>query len=508
MEFGTFNFRCYNNVVKKIRISPWLLLVLVAIIWRLVYAYYPLIYFHYVTPPGDDGAGHMYYISELIKGGFKLSIGGYPTGFHYLVIILSRLLHQTTLNVLLWLTPGLMVIPIPAIYYAGRRIFNHPAAGAFAALFWSFIALSPVRAYGDGNYPNMLASSFFLPFAVTFFYLLINKYKWRYLILGLLFSAFIIFTHHLTLSYLVIAIIPWLISILTGYIFSAKLQRKLWLIIGIIISILILFGLAWFVIGPTAKPYIETLLQGKSLATYFGIISEPISLPRMLELNNPLLIIAGLVGLLVLMFSHNNRPQKYLLAFWTLMLIWASSTSYFGLPGRFVRELAIPLSLAFGYGGYHLWTWAKQYRRGWMIIVIMITIVSIDWVSSFSRPYSLPQPFQSIQRVQNEQIEAYHWINSHLENGQNVLSNNHNPYISYLINTSVYVPSLIDAVPEKLPKWGIRYILIGARPSQSQEEQYPYFLHFDDISIKMQKIPDLQLVQEFKQGTKIYQFGN
>lgn len=494
-------------MVKNIRISPWLLLVLVAIIWRLVYAYYPVVHFHYVTPPGDDGAPHMNYIMMLINNGFKLSIGGYPMGFHYIIVILSKVLHQSPLNVLVWVTPGLMVIPIPAIYFAGRKIFNHPSVGALAALFWSFIALSPVRAYGDGNYPNMLASSFFLPLAVTYFYLLITKSKWRYLLLALLFSALIIFTHLLTLTYLVIAMIPWLISVLTGYIFSAKLHRKLWLIIGIITSVFILSGLAWIVIGPTAQPYIETLLHGKSLAIYFGNISEPISLQQMLELNNPLLIIAGLVGLLVLMFSRNNRPQKYLLAFWTLMLIWASSTSYFGLPGRFVRELAIPLSLAFGYGGYHFWLWAGKHKRGWMALAVIMLVISIDWVVSLSRPFALPQPFLFMQRVQNEQRAAYDWINAHASSDQKVLVNNHNPYVKYLINATVIAPVNIASVPSTLDGPGINYVLVGARPSQSQEEQYPYFIQFDAISIKMQKIPDLLLVQEFKQGTKIYQFG-
>ena len=494
--------------MKKIHISPWLFLVLVAIIWRLIYAYYPIIHFSNLTPPGDDGAGHMYYITKLVTEGYKIRINGYPMGFHLFVILISKILSQTPLNVLVWLTPGLMVIPMPVIYWSGKRTFSNPAAGALAAFVWSFIALSPVRAYGDGNYPNMLASSFYLPFAITAFYLLINKPRWRYLLSAILFSSLIIITHFLTLTYLIIAVIPWLIFVLASYIFSAKLHRKLVVIIGIVASVLILSALAWFVIGPTVKPYIETLLQGKSLATYFGAISEPISLQQMQELNNPLIIIMGLIGLLILMLSHNNRPQKYLLAFWIVILFAASSSSYFGLPGRFVRELAIPLSLAFGYGAYHLWTWAKQYKRGWMVVAIIIIIISIDWVASFSRPYSLPQPFKSIQRVQGEQIETYDWLNAHIAEGQTVLSNNHNPYVSYLINTSVYVPTSTGAVPDKLPKWGITYILIGARPSQSREEQYPYFLHFDDISVKMQKIPDVYIVKEYKLGTKIYKFGN
>ncbi len=492
--------------MKKLHISPWFLLPLVAIIWRLIYAYYPVIHFHYVTPPGDDGAVHMQYITNLISNGLKIDINGYPTGFHIIVVYFSKIFHQTPLNVLVWFTPILMVIPIIAIYYAGKKLFDHPAVGAFAALFWGFIALGPVRAYGDGNYPNLIASGFYLPLAITFYYLLINKPKWKYLILAIIFSVLIIITHHLTVVYLVIAIIPWLISVFIGYVTKAKLRRKMLLIISVFVALIALTALSWIVIGPLAKPFVDVLLSGGSLASVFGAISKPVTLWQIEELNNPLLIIAGLIGLLILMVSNANRPIKYLFAFWILILFGFSITSYFGLPGRFVRELALPLSLTFGYGAFAVYNWADKYNRGWMARIIIILVISIDFVLSFSRPFALPQPFEFIQRVQEEQADAYKWVNDHNIDNKIVISNNANLYVPYLINSPVVTVLSPSNIPASAIVSSARYIIIGARPSQSGEDLYPYFAGFDQISAALKAIPNVKLVKEYKLGTLIYEY--
>lgn len=479
---------------------------MVAVVWRLIYAYYPLINFHYIAPPGDDGAVHMQYITNLINNGLKITINGYPMGFHLLVVFLSRIFLQTPLNILVWFTPMLLVIPIPAIYFVGKKMFGHPAAGAFASIFWGVVALGPIRAYGDGNYPNLLASSFLLPFAVLYVYQLITKPKWKYLLLMLFFAALIICTHHLTLVYLAIAVVPWLLMIFSSYLMKAKLKKKIILILALIISAIILALLSWFVMGTLVRPFVDTILSGGSLASYFGAMSEPISLSQVMELNNPLLIIAGLISLLILMVSNNHRSQKLLIAFWVLILFAASSTSYFGLPGRFVRELAIPLSLIFGYATALVWDWSDKYKRGWMFVAIVLVGLSTEWVASWSRPYALPEPYKAIQRVQDEQETAYAWINAHNDGKKTIISNNHNFYVPYLINNPVTIILSPAEVPTDLSSMGVQYILIGARPSQSDEAMYPYFANFNEIGARLQKIPNIKLVQKYKFGTSIYEY--
>jgi hypothetical protein len=488
----------------KIKLSPWLLLVLAALIWRAVYAYWTPTHFNYLVPPGDDAANHLYYITTMLQNKISLVTSGYPMGFHLIIIALTKILHMTALKAVIWFTPLLLILPIISIYLAGKKIFESEMVGAVAAAIWAFIALGPVRAFGDGNYPNLLASSVILPLAVAYVYLLVSKPSWKNLIYAVVFSMLIVLTHHLTVVYLLIAVGPWALIYGVNQLWKKRHHEKIGMILWVIVGILLFVGLGWLIIGPIATPFIENIIQGRSLAEYFGSGSNSVSWQMLLELNNPVLVYTGLIGLVAMLFSRTRFPQKMLMIFWVLILIWFSTTSFFGLPGRFVRELAIPLSLCGGFLGWQLWQWANAHRRGWMVVAIIVLGIGVDFVGSFHRPYALPDPFHSLIRVSNDQSGAFQFMNTITPESGVIMANNGNPFIKYLVNRNVLTIISPTQLNGDVNHSDVFTIYIASRPPLTSEDVYPYYANYDQISAKMRTFSSFRLSAKYPDGTEIY----
>ncbi len=482
--------------------SPWIILVVVALLWRVVYAYWTPILEQYIVPPGDDAVFHITAINNLMQGHLTLFSGTYPLGFHYIIAILATLLGISALQAVIWLTPALLVIPILVIYFVGSRLFKSDAAGAIASASWAFLALGPVRALGDGNYVNLLASSILLPLAVLSIYNAVQAPKLKRYLLAVLMVGLIAITHHLTLVYLLVIIMPSLTLILFEKIWSTRHSRQSWrtvfAIVGIAFAILTLLYVFY---RTMLGPYLSNLWQGQSLAQAFGTDNKSLDLIKILEINNAALIVLGLVGLIALMLSRSNRHLKLIMASWVLILIAISTAPYLALQGRFARELAVPCALLVGFLGAAFVRLATRHKATAGAVFIIVLVFSIDLLASFSRPFTLPNPFSALMRVDHTEETAIKKLRTISNPSTIILSANSNPFLPLLVDANIIVPPVAGDLVDIL-RQPIDIVYIGARPALT--EIYPYYQNYDEISQALRAIPKLELVEQFANGSAIY----
>ncbi len=487
---------------------PWFLIVGLAFIWRAVYAYWTPLVNRYLVPPGDDPIYHLNRIDGLLHGQFELFHDGYPLGFHLLTAMIARVSGMDSLTAIRLVPPLLLIIPVLVIFFVGRRLFGSNAVGAIAAAAWSFLALAPIRSFGDGNYPNLLADSIFLPWAMLALYQFCTE-RTAVRLVGLLAPVgLIVLTHHLTFVHFIVAALPLVLFTLHGRLRDQSARRRTLRNLFIGVAVLLVAGIAaWPVYGPPLLlPYLAALVRHGSLESILGPFSASPTLGTFLEVHTPLFLLLGCVGVAALWLTHQSKELKVFLLGWTGMLVLLSITPVFGLPGRFLRELAEPLALLIGYFPVALW---QQMRTGVGRTIFVILIAGLfvaDWAYSFQRPYALPDPFGPLIRVQHDEEPALTTLEIVTPPNGTILANNSNPYLGYLVKRKVIVVDNPLDVTQITMLQPISTVYVGARPPLTPESSYPYFRNFDTTAAALEQIPGLILGQALESGTKIYRY--
>lgn len=486
-------------------VSPWVILVAAAVMWKIVYAYWTPLMHHYLVPPGDDAAFHIGRVADAMAGKVALfTAAGYPLGFHNVVALLARLFHQSALSTIIWVGPSLLVLPIFVLYFVGKKMFDSPIVGAVAASSWAVLALAPVRAYGDGNYPNLVAGSILVPLCVAVIYQIITQKR----TVKLLFAAFglivaIALTHHLSFIYLIVIIVPWLtLSTINNVMYPDTDKTALRYLFLAIVVIGLLGLVATVVFGHFLTPYVHALLQDGNLSGVFGRESHPLTLEAMLEIHNPFFFVIGLLGLLVLMLSPADRSLKLLIASWTLVLLALSVTAIFGLPGRFAREGAIPLAISIGYTAQAFAQYLRPLRLQAVVPIVVVAMLVASVIFGQYRPFALPDPFLPLVRVQHNEDAAFALLDQMTPAGSAILTNNSNPFISYLVHRPVYVVNSQYNVAAYLETYPIKTVYLGSKPALSDE--YPYYGNYDVITRAIENAPGLVLQKRLETGSRIY----
>ena len=201
------------------------------------------------------------------------------------------------------------------------------------------------------------------------------------------------------------------------------------------------------------------------------------------------------------MLSQTNRPLKLIMASWVLILIAISTAPYLALQGRFARELAVPLVLLIGFFGAAFVRLAARHRATAGAVFIIILIFSIDLAASFDRPFSLPDPYNALVRVDHTEEKAINRLNVMSTDKTIILSTNSNPFLPHLVKANVIVPPLPRDIIDIL-RQPIDIVYIGARPALT--EIYPFYQNYDAISQALSEIPNLVLVEKFANGSAIY----
>jgi len=491
-----------------LKLSPWLLLVLAALAWRIIYAYWTPLVNRYVVPPGDDPAFHLPRIADNLAGHWGLLENGYPLGFHFVTALVAKIANWDALTAIRLVGPALLVLPIPILYFVGKRLFSSAAAGAFAAAAWAFLALAPVRAYGDGNYPNMLAGGVLLPLGLLFLLGSIRKPNRKTIISTVVIFVAIAFIHHLTFAYSIVLALPlllwWSWQILTHP--ERKGNRPL-ILAGAVVVATGLGLLLWPFYKPLLLPFLETLRTQGTLASFFGAQSTPITWQGLLEVHNPFFLMLGLAGGFLILVSNLERPIKVLLTGWIGLLWLLSTTSVFGLPERFARELAVPLALAAGYFLSFFFQQAKTWPGRLIFLALPLLLIFSDWRASFQRPFALPDPYKPLIRVQHEEEFALAALRDAVPPGTTILANNSNPYLPFLVQEKVIIVPHPDQVTSLIASQPISLLYIGSRPPLTPEDIYPFYVSFDAIREQMMATPNKEKIAELPSGTEIYRLS-
>lgn len=304
-------------------------------------------------PPGYDAIPHFKQIEEIMRTG-SLKLATYPPVFHLLVIAISKIFHLDIWKILVYGTPVLLFLPAVAMFFLLRQISSLKVSVLVTAILL-LTSNYPTYGFVDGNYPDMLAYGFF---AVLLFAFLIRYFKSKN-VFNLIWSGFflvlIALTHHFTF-FNVLGIL-FLFLLLQFYLFlfrsNLKLRQKFLLVMSSFLFILAIgYLLATELYNGLALRFLTDLLrQSSSIGNAY--FATPPNFPDYADLVGPLVWFLGLTGFFYVLvssfFDKTKNKTKQLVIIWLLFFYILSRFSAAGIPGRFGRELALPLVIFIGF---------------------------------------------------------------------------------------------------------------------------------------------------------------
>ncbi|AKM82233.1 TPA: hypothetical protein DD449_03955 [Candidatus Berkelbacteria bacterium] len=331
----------------------WIGIGLLALSLQIFIIYYVYWHRHFLVPPGNDVVGHYNLIKTVMVAG-KVNLSAYPAGFHLIVIGISKLFHRDIWWVLTNLTPILIILPTLAMFFLLRQIFSLKVS-----VLTSFVLLLssgyPLYGFIDGNYPDMLAYGFF---AVMLFAFLIRYFKTNKklnLVWSGLFLLLIALTHHFTFFNVLSILLVFGLIQLYQKIFTCKIKLSLKVVLstGIFLVLLIagyflselLYGgmVSNFIIGFfTNAPFLKN--------NYLNILPDYNDYPSFAGNLVWCFGLAGFIYLLMTNFStKTDKKAKQLVIIWLIFFYVMSRLNESSVPGRFARELALPLTVSLAF---------------------------------------------------------------------------------------------------------------------------------------------------------------
>jgi len=320
---------------------------------KLYIVYFGYVFYHYLVPPGYDVIPHSETIKSLLDKNIWANFVGYPKLFHYIIFYLSQIFHKDSFYILTYWTPVLIIIPSIAMYFLLRQIFNAKTA-IITTAFLLFTENYPLYGFVDGNYPNILGYGFFAIFCLAFFIRFIINKKLLDLSFFIIFYALTALTHHLSFAELTSIILFSTISLFIYFLFQkTTINKKLIMrVVFLLIILVLIFLLANRMYGTLFITYTNGLITGDSVIKDTHL-SRAVDYFRYPDIVGPIIWYGGLMGLLYLISSFNNskesKPIKIIIFAWISILFTLSKLPQSGLPERFAREIALPLTVCFAY---------------------------------------------------------------------------------------------------------------------------------------------------------------
>ena len=316
--------------------------------------YYDVLKFHYFVPPGNDPVAHISIVKEILEKG-KAPAPGYPPGFHYVVAGLSKIFNTNPIKTIVYFYPFLMFLSALAIYLFARQFFGK--AVAILALFLAgYITHMPRQTLWDGGFPDVITANCIMIFGFMFFLRAYKYEKWRDVFLAGLFLGAVPFFHHLSSYLMVNIIIVTTFGLIIFSKFAKDNPKKKLVILGTIWILIILIGVypAYIYFG---KGYLQQISSTfiAHAASLKGFILRSTSLnseappPQWADYAlfvSPFVWYLGLLSIPFLLKNFlKNKKAEYLFVFlWVAIVFILSRPVFFSpLPGRFTRELTIPL---------------------------------------------------------------------------------------------------------------------------------------------------------------------
>lgn len=484
------------------------LIIALAVAWKLYLVYGGLRNFSYIVPPGEDPMYHAYMVMDILSGHSETT---YPLLFHWIIALISSVGDISPITVMNYITPAMILLPSIACYIFLRLNISKTAAliGFLLMLLTSNYGLV---AYGDGNYPNILAMGFFAPIAFAFLVKLINDRSLKNVFGAVFFFVSTLLTHHLTTALVLAILLFFSIAVL---VYSTFIKRSLHVrkISLIILGVLLAMSLS-IIFLPQKAVYqnaIHNLRErGSLMATKSFVQILPIT--EMADITGEMIFYVGLFCFVYLVMmlgrkkADTNKLALVLILTWFVVIFALSRFEAVSLPARIAREVGIPLVLAIAVTIDDILQKASGLKHKILIIIALCLVFSGSLVQYNSGAYRRPEYFTPMVWFWPEDKEKVDYISKNLDG--KIICNEATPYLK-LFGEGNIIP-LRDAsseayIAERVKKINPSYLMVmnPARPvvypeRQAQDNRVEEFI----LSFVRQN--GLQLVKEFEDGTKIY----
>lgn len=497
-----------NYVIRDMREKkplnwPLFLFIFAAIVMRLYILYFPISFFGYIVPPGEDPVNHYKFIESILAGNFNT---GYPWLFHLIAAMASKVSGLSIIDTLKYITPAMVVLPSLAIYLFLKRNFSTISAliGFIIVLWASNYAL---LAYGDGNYPNILAGGFFLPLTLLFLVLSLKERKLSNYIWTGVFALLTLLTHHLSAAYLLVIIAVYLI-VLGIYNRFDKIAKNY---SRVAIFILILFGLSLLITSLFSfrEMFIQayqSIVQSGSFNAGAGF-ATPIDYADYGSQIGPFVYYGGLLGIIFLIHllgrqdEKTNKPAIILILVWFVIAFIFSRMSQVGLPGRFARELAIPLVLAESIMVWRFFVAMSTNIQRALALFVLGLIVVFEMAQVNGGVFRSPYFFEKMIWFDKNDKKAADTITTLTKEDAIIIANPTSPYLPIFAKRKIVFPPLEKtksraALLRYAEATGATYAVISGKTSANPSETYLFFSNFGKITDNLKSgVKDCRLIE-------------
>jgi hypothetical protein len=473
--------------------------------------YFDVLKFKYYVPPGSDPVTHIFVTKEILETG-KAPAPGYPPGFHYLVAGLSKISGTDPIKTMVYFYPFLMFLSALAVYLFARQFFG-PAVAIFSLILFGFLSPQPRQTLWDGGFPNVITADFIMILGFLFLLRAYKYEKWRDVVLAGIILGFVPFFHHLSsylMTFLLICILPSLL--LFGFITKQNFKKKLQIVLTIL-ALAILIGAypAYIYFG---KGYLEQIASEfiAYAANFLDIKQSIISLSEAAPsppwsdyslITSPFLWFLGWLGLPFLLKGFiEEKKEEYLFIFVWLFIVFLLSrpSDLSPRPGRFARELAIPLVICSGIFLKEIFIYFKDF---WPRLILGILIGIFIMKGLLGLPGWVGK-YNHMVFIRDLDKDAIEWIKENTETNSTILVAPFNRWFGLLTERNF---KEIGTDFDKIEEGDYLYINRWQKDWMWGEDPKQYI----KIREEVKKRNDLQLIKNFgeenEKGIAIYKIS-
>ncbi|MEI6478394.1 MAG: hypothetical protein WCO52_05415 [bacterium] len=414
----------------------WVAVVGVGIL-SLFFSYYGVMVHHYVIAPGDDTYVHLRNIIAIAQHGAPAFGTSYPPGFYWLVLGVSKLTHSGILPAYTYTAPILLPLSGLVIWWLAETLYGRTVALVVYGLY-ALVSLQPLQTYYDGTLPNITAASILMPLAFTFFiktlpspHLTVRK-RLSWLALGLLTSALIFYTHHLTVLVFVGVMAPW--AALLAILYARRAHRPL-VLVGAVVGVLAAASLtiwAFFTLslfGPARGVVLEFATFTNQFPYFHPLKGSGVSqwtLGAISGLIGGVILRCGLAGLVVILARLRSFPKRMrlgtiLILLWLLLYLVGSHYQWSGEPTRLARDMAMPLSILAGWFIVEFVGWLRRYSIVAQAIAIIL-ILGMSLAVAHLRAKQEMDYSPMVRFSQSDQVAYDYLLDHHLTSETTILT--------------------------------------------------------------------------------------
>lgn len=314
-----------------------------------------LIYKPYLPFTGDFQ--HPNNVSSLILHGEPYPVSPeyireqYPDTFGFLGAVIASATDLEPTQALILLTSGTMLAALAAVYFLAHRLYGQRTA-MFALVAYGLLSYQPRQTYYDGTYIELVSGLVLTPVFLTALHQALTRGERRWMVAAGVAAAALVRYHFIGTVQAMLATVMFLLALA---VFRRDLLRR-----GLIVTAVGVLAIAAILSFPYSFYYARIGLR--IVLGRIGLMPAAVEQ----EASFPSLVFPGdfytklgvvfyhaaflALGAVVVQRLMRRRVEvsDLLLLSWAAVLTVGSVTSVFIVPERFLRNLAMPLSVVIG----------------------------------------------------------------------------------------------------------------------------------------------------------------